>query len=164
MKKNVSLKNLEDGFEIPDEWYAGFDQETGKVVTVDDGTMRIASDAEDQGLKLEEVDTDSEIIADMLPLAWDIVIDHENKRFIELPSKWDFHEYRRMEEFIEALPVSRAKERLWRAISRKGAFRRFKDEAHRLDLIDAWYDFRQTALRRMLRDWALRHELVVVED
>ncbi len=157
------MGDLEEGFEIPEEWYAGFDRETGKVVTIDDETMRVASDAEDQGLKIEEMDTDSEIIAQMLPLAWAIVSDLKNKRFIELPSKWNFHEYRRMEEFIETLPAGRAQERLWSAISRKGAFRRFKDEAHRLDVIDAWYDFRQTAMRRLLRDWAENHGLALVE-
>lgn len=161
MKQRVSLKDLEEGFEIPDEWYAGFDRETGKVVTVDDETMRTASDAEDQGLKLEEVDTDSEIIANILPLAWAVVTDRPETRFVQLPTSWDFHEYRRMEEFIETLPEGRAQDRMWRSVGRKGAFRRFKDEAHRLDLIDAWYDFRQTALRQLLRRWAKDNDIEV---
>jgi len=97
-------------------------------------------------------------------LAWAIVTDAQNKRFIELPSKWDFHEYRRMEEFIQSLPTGDAQDRLWRAISRKGAFRRFKDEAHRLDLMEAWYAFRRAALHQMLRDWAVRHGVAIVED
>ncbi|GAB5561808.1 MAG: hypothetical protein SynsKO_34550 [Synoicihabitans sp.] len=155
---------MEYGFDSPEEWFVGFDRQTGNVVTIDDGTMQLASDAEDQGLTLEEVETDSEIIAEMLPLAWAVVTDFANARFVRLPTKWDFHEYRRMEEFIESLPEGRAQGRLWRAVGRKGAFRRFKDEAHRLDVIDDWYAFRQNALRQLLQRWAQDNAIEIADS
>jgi hypothetical protein len=164
MEQKVSLTELEHGFECPEEWYVGFDRETGKVVLIDDQTFRAADDAEDQGLELGGVDLKSGCMEEMLPLAWAVVTDHSSSRFERLPARGDFHEYRKIEAFIETLPAGRARDQLWRAISRKGAFRRFQDEAHRQGVIEHWYRFRQEALRQMLRDWAKDRELIVVED
>lgn len=163
MPQSVSLNNLEDAFETPDDWYVGFDRQTREVVVIDDETMRLADDAEDQGMALEEVKTDSEIIAEMLPMAWAVVLDRVESRFVRLPTKWDFHEYRRMEEFIESLPAGRVQDEFWRAVGRKGAFRRFKDTAHRHDVIDDWYVFRQAAVHELLKRWASDHDIEVTE-
>jgi hypothetical protein len=164
MEQRVSLTELEHGFESPEEWYVGFDRQTGKVVEIDDKTFQAADDAEDQGLEMTDVDLESDFMGEMLPLAWAVVTDRPSSRFVRLPTSWDFHEYRKMEAFIETLPAGTTQDRLRRTVARKGAFRRFKDEAHRLGVIEGWYDFRQEALRQMLREWAKDHELIVVED
>lgn len=163
MNATVSLRELENGFETPEEWMVCWDRETGKVVEIDDGTMRAADDAEEEELTDKEVEQRGDVFVEHLPLAREIVRDVKNERFVQLPSSWDFHEYRRMEEFVEALPAGEAQERLWRAISRKGAFRRFKDEADRVGVLEGWYDFRQEALRNLLRDWAEQTGITVVE-
>ena len=42
---------------------------------------------------------------------------------------------------------------LERALHGRGAFRMFKDTVHRLGLQDAWYAFRDRALREIAIDW-----------
>jgi len=48
----------------------------------------------------------------------------------------------------------RITDQLWRAIKGKGAFRHFKDTAHRLGLIDDWYRIRDVAIRQHMLGWA----------
>ena len=58
--------------------------------------------------------------------------------------------YQDMADFADGITDERAGRRLARAISGKGAFRRFKDELHQEspDLLPAWYAFWDTRARR----------------
>ncbi|HXP63496.1 MAG TPA: UPF0158 family protein [Dongiaceae bacterium] len=76
------------------------------------------------------------------------------KRFVEAPSKFDFHEYRQMERFIGTVGDAGAAEQLWRAIKGKGAFRYFKDTASRLGLLEEWFHYRAEAMKEFVIDWA----------
>ncbi len=62
--------------------------------------------------------------------------------FIELPSKFDIHEYSVMENFCYAIADEEMQERALDAIHGRGSFRRFKDLMHRADLIDDLYKYR----------------------
>lgn len=46
----------------------------------------------------------------------------------------------------------------------RGAFRRFKDAAHRLGVIDAWYAYRDNVARKLMLDWARVHGIPVDES
>ncbi len=121
MNATVTLHELENGFETPEEWTVCWDRETGKVVEIDDGTMRAADDAEAEELTDAEVETRGDVFAEHLPLAREIVRDSKGERFVQLPSSWDFHEYRHMEGFVDNMPAGQAQDRLWRAIGRFAA-------------------------------------------
>jgi hypothetical protein len=57
-----------------------------------------------------------------------------------------------MERFICTVADGQAADQLWRAIKGKGAFRYFKDTAHRLDLLKQWFQkifFISTGLNRL---------------
>jgi len=70
-----------------------------------------------------------------------------------LPTKYDLNEYQIMEEFVLSLKDRRASELLYTSIKGKGAFRRFKDTLHRLQLADEWYVYRDAELRQIAIDW-----------
>ncbi len=159
MHLKVNLLDLENGFESPDDWHVCFDRETGEVHTIDDDAMR---NAEEQDLDDTALFSPPDWMAEQLALAREVLHDAESRRFIQLPTKWDFHEYRHMEAFIESLPDSDTRYRLRRAIKGRGAFRRFKDAAIRLEVIDEWYAFRQEAIRALLCRWAEEHDLEIV--
>lgn len=164
MKVSVRLSELENGFEAPEEWTGCFDRVTGNVVVIDDGTMRAAEDAEEEALTgAAALERAWDVIPEAFPQAREIARDLKEERFLRLPTTRDFHEYRRMEEFIDSMPAGEAQERLGQAISGKGVFRRFKDEAMRIGVIDGWYKFRDETLRQFLRDWAADHNLTLDE-
>jgi hypothetical protein len=68
-------------------------------------------------------------------------------------------QYRIMERFIDDLEDERAQELLYVAIDGKGAFRRFKDTAHYLGLIEDYYRYKDAALLKEARSWCEANEL-----
>ena len=168
MKNQTTLQDLEHGFEVPEEWFACFDRETGEVHTIDDETMRAADRAEEAGHGEDEDEDDCDErqpwMQELFDLAREVVRDTESKRFVQLPTKWDFHEYRHMESFIDSLPNQDVQHKLWRAIKGRGAFRKFKLTADRLDVLEAWYAHRHGAIRELLLAWAAQHDIEIVAD
>lgn len=157
MTKPIKIDDLVDGFEtLGDENSAYADRETGRVFTVWDDMKRAAEDEGDD----EAVTNWSEAAMKQVR---EILADFRHKRYVPLPTKWDFHEYRHMERFIGTVGSPAAVEELERAIRGKGAFRHFKDTAAHHGLIDAWYKFRDEALREHLLGWAKRNNLRVDE-
>lgn len=149
MRPVVKLYDLADALEIPEEWGAWLDRQTGQVITIDTAVVAVIEEEGETG----ELPADLELWdADQLPAARAIAAGDE--RYLALPGKWDFHEYRHMEEFIRGLPDLRTAEKLWYAIKGKGAFRHFKDTAHRLGLIDDWYLYRDQAVNKFFLRWA----------
>jgi hypothetical protein len=69
--------------------------------------------------------------------------------WLPLPSAFDVHEWEIMSRFCETVESQPRREALRDAIHRRRAFRRFKDEATRLGLIEKWYEYRDDALRAL---------------
>jgi uncharacterized protein UPF0158 len=70
--------------------------------------------------------------------------------------------YRDMVDFAEGISDDTAGRRLGRAISGRGAFRRFKNELYEAypDLVPAWQSFRDARAKRRAVEWLLDHELI----
>jgi hypothetical protein len=92
------------------------------------------------------------------------VCDDNGERFINAPDRFDFHEYRHMERFIEMVEDGEAAEALWRAIKGRGAFRYFKDTADRLGLLDRWFRFRDEAMKEFVIGWAEANNVPFEDD
>jgi len=85
----------------------------------------------------------------------------EDALFIEPvpPRIW----YRDMADFVARLSDEQVAERLERAMSGRGAFRRFRDEIYRdrnEQLISAWNAFRNARTERRAVDWLLDHQQI----
>jgi hypothetical protein len=125
-----------------------FDRQTGRVVSVDRDVMSGVEEGDEEQLQgLPDWQKEEVEIARA-------VCDDNGERFISAPDKFDFHEYRHMEQFIETIEDVEAAEDLWRAIKGKGAFRRFKDAADRLGLLDRWFQYRDEAMKEFVITWA----------
>jgi hypothetical protein len=157
MRSSVKIADLTNSLEmVSPESTAWLDRATGRVWIIENRVMAIAEgDSIDEG-ELSDWHED-ELAAARALLS-------ETDRGIELPTAFDFHEYRHMERFIRTLPESSAADQLWRAIKGRGAFRHFKDTAHRLGVLDAWYAYRETAIRQLMLDWARIHNVPVDES
>jgi len=157
MRPAVKIADLTDALEmVSPESTAWLDRATGRVWVIEDRVMAVA-----EGDSIDEEEL-SDWHEDELAAARALL--SETDRGIELPTAFDFHEYRHMERFIGTLPASSYTDQLWHAINGRGAFRHFKDTAHRLGVLDAWYAYRDEALRRFMLDWARVHEIPVDES
>jgi hypothetical protein len=123
---------------------AYLDRRTGEIITISDEEFRAA----EEGDPLEDY---PEWQRDNIRIAGEFLANEDD--YFALPTKYDLNEYQIMEEFVLSLKDRRASELLYTSIKGKGAFRRFKDTLHRLQLADEWYVYRDAELRQIAIDW-----------
>lgn len=130
MEGIVKLNEIIDGMDM-----LGFERvvllhiKTGKVISIAESILRDA-----------EEDERGEDVEEELELAYDII--DNNSHYLELPSEYEIHEYRMMEGFCYTIENEKEQNALLRAITGKGAFRRFKDTIGYLGVDRDWYDYR----------------------
>ena len=156
MTPMVKLTDLIDALEMEsEEWGSWLDRHTGQIVAIETDVIH-AVEAVGEDVVAEKINagTDEELGAARAICAGD-------PRYLALPTQFDFHEYRSMEKFIGAVADAGKADQLWRAIKGKGAFRHFKDTAHRLDLIKDWYRYRDDAMNEFMLRWAEVNQVAV---
>lgn len=159
MNPPAKLSDLTMALDVPsEETSVRFDRQTGKLVWVEEHILRAIEEGDEQRLadvpdwQKEEVELARAIVND------------DGSRFIAAPDKFDFHEYRHIERFVGTVPDEQAADELWRAIKGRGAFRHFKDTAHRLGLLDEWYRFLEKAEKEFVIAWAEANNVPYVDD
>ena len=130
-------------------------KKTGEVVMVTDEEIR-ATEEEDS---LEEL---PEWQREAIKVARDVLENSEN--YVELPSKYEIHEYRMMEDFCNSIEDRRISETLWDAIKGRGAFRRFKDSIIRLGVEDRWYKFKEETFKKIAMEWCEDNNIDYVDE
>jgi len=156
MSPAVKLDDLTDALDMmPEELGAWLDRKSGRVLVVETAII----DAVDAGDGAGEPEGLEEWRKEQLPAARGIC--NGDPRYLALPDKFDFHEYRHMERFIGTVGDARVAEDLWRAIKGKGAFRNFKDTVDRLGVREDWFAYRDQALKRFMLEWAEANEVTV---
>lgn len=124
----VKLQEIIDAIEMTDQASEYFlDKETGEIVWISEVVM----DRDEIGEAYDELDEHG---------------------FYRLPTSFDIHEYSIMEDFVYSLPEPKS-DRLARAISGRGAFRRFKDGIRQLGIEEQWYEYQGNAYKRMAIEW-----------
>ena len=152
----VKLGEIVDGMGLlSDEVTSYLDIRTNKIGMISDDELYAA----EENTPLENFpDWQREIIQ----FAREIVTNGEF--FIPLPSKFDIHEYEVMEKFCLSIEDPDLSESLSGLIVGRGAFRRFKDEIHRLGMVDQWYEYREEAFKEIARKWCEEKGINFVED
>ena len=84
--------------------------------------------------------------------------------YLELPGKYEIHEYRMMEMFSSEFPDPRISEILLEKIRGAGAFRRFKATIHHHGIEKSWYAFRDAAYKEFAIDWLEGHAIPYQDD
>lgn len=113
---------------------------------------------------MEQVSVADELITDIDDTETAELIDENPGRFLRLPTQWDIHEYRIMEEFVYSLEDGDAKQSLARAIQGRGAFRRFKDALVQYGVRQRWFDYQAAAYRELAIRWCRDHDLLYTEN
>ena len=88
----------------------------------------------------------------------------EDDCWLRCPSQRDIGEYDIMADFADTVTDPRKNELLSVALEGRGAFRRFKDTLHRVDLAEEWYAFKHLAYVEIAREWCEDNELPYVDD
>jgi hypothetical protein len=166
MKKlPVEMSELLFAFEDA-SWMANryLDTETGQVVMITD---EIHSRLEELYEQAYEIDPESppelEVLlenGDLQDWQKEAVLEADQvetgygSRFIRVPNADSHAGYRDMERFIGTIGDERLKDRLWRAIEGRGAFRRFKDVLFAYpDERESWFEFKDRRLEKRVIGW-----------
>lgn len=145
MTVRVKLAEIVDGLECQsDESQSFLNKETGEVVLVNNEYLRAVEDG-------DPVDDYSDWEQEQVMIAEQII--GETGDYIDLPSKFDIHEYRIMEDFCFSLADSELGEILLSLIKGRGAFGRFKDAIYRHGIQEQWYSYRENAFKEIAIDW-----------
>ena len=124
------------------------DTETGRVFSILGSVMDDVEEGNEESIKdypewMKEEVIDAEA-----------VLSDEKRRFVEIPKISSHEAYEFMEEFVSNIKDERIRDRLFRAIQGKGAFRRFKDTISEWpDLEKRWYEYKDESIKKEVLDW-----------
>lgn len=148
MPTTVSLRSIAKELEtLPDEGHLYLNRETGELQMI----LR-----EEASLAEEETDLDKvrEWQRELVVKAREVF---ESDDWLQLPTKFDIHEWEIMDKFALSVKNENLQNQLRNTIRKTGAFRRFKATVHRYDLQDQWYAFKTAAVERITARWLDAH-------
>ncbi len=147
----VSLREVIEALEMQsDDCVSYLDPDTGEIITV---TLEERDLAEETEESLEDV---PEWQRQMLPKVRAVL---SSDRCLQLPDRFEIHEWSIMDEFAQTRDSERMREDLLDAIHGAGAFRMFRSTIRRLGIENRWYKFREEALAEIARNWLEEHKL-----
>lgn len=151
----VKLSDIIDAMDIQmDESLSYVDKETGEVLNFTHEELVAAEDDE----PLDDFpDWQRESIQKAIKIIYE-----DNAP--SLPTKWDIHEYRIMENFCYSIEDERISDSLFRAIRGRGAFRYFKDTIYRFGIQDDWYKYRYEAFKEIAIRWCEDNNIEYIDD
>ena len=150
MGTTVSITELVDAFEsVSDEMSSYVNRATGQVITVTHEDLRLAEE---------------DPVPDMPAWQRDAVTEArrilESEDWLQLPSKFDIHEWEIMDQLGRSLPTESERTAVADAIHGGGAFRNFKAITRRLGIEATWFEYKERALETIARDWLARNGLL----
>ena len=157
MKVIVSVKDIVDEMDVPSDNFSSFlNRQTGELVTLTSEDLSAAEDGNE-----EDIDEYPQWQQKMIIKAKEVIGSDD---YLPLPSKFDIHEYRIMEDFCSSVEDDEIREDLLYKIKGSGAFRRFKDAIHVHGIEDEWYRFRQDELEKIAIDWLEINQITYNRD
>jgi hypothetical protein len=149
MSTMISLREIISALEsVSDDNSSYLDPETGEIIVVTEEERALVED-----------ESGEEIPAWQRELMPKIRAALEGDRWLELPDRFDIHEWSMMERFSRSQNMERIRSELLDAIHGAGAFRKFRNTIQRLGLEQSWYQFRDEALADIARSWLEEHKL-----
>jgi hypothetical protein len=136
-----------DALELASDEMSSFvNTSTGEVRTVTHEDLQLAEDEDDPSAP----DWQRQAVEDARAVI-------NSDEWIELPSKFDIHEWEIMDRFSLSLSNDEAMSELRGSLRGRGAFRHFKATVRGLDLEDAWFAYKRRTLEAMAKSWISDH-------
>jgi hypothetical protein len=141
----IELKAIVNGMEFQtDESQVFFNKTSGEILMITDEEMQLAKSKED-------ISGYAQWMQDAVKIASTYLEEQDN--YLELPTKYEFHEYSVMEDFIVDLSNDEQRDELYQQIKARGAFSNFKRGLARFSLEDEWYEYRENAQLKLAKQW-----------
>ena len=153
MPARVKLQAILEAMEYPAEWEVYLDPETGEILTITEDDRFHLDDEE--LLPADLSDWERESVAQARRAA-------ESDKMLAFPDRFEIHEWDIMRRFALTQEEPASSE-LYQAVHGTGAFRMFRATLARLDLRDAWYDYRAAAFESIAREWLESHGIAYDE-
>ena len=149
MSNIISLRDVIAALEAAsDECTSYLDPKTGEIITITEEERALVEDNSWEDAPAWQ--------REMMPKVRAAL---ESDQFLELPDRFDIHEWSIMERFSRHQNVERIRRHLLSAIRGAGAFRAFQSAVRGLGLKESWYQFREDALAEIARSWLEEHHL-----
>ena len=141
----VSLQELVDELIVAtDEHHIFLNKITGKIITLTDEDISIVENGE----VTEELQDWQQ---DIFEQAKEVL---SSGNYLEIPGRFDIHEFSIMEKFCLEYPEERIGDELLEKIrGGSGAFRRFKDTIYRYGIEKDWFKFQNEAYKEVVISW-----------
>jgi hypothetical protein len=149
MATAVSVLEVVEALELASDEMSSFvNTSTGEVRTVTHEELQLAEDEDDPGTP----DWQREAVEDARAVI-------NSDEWVELPSKFDIHEWEIMDRFALSRSDDEAMSELRGSLRGRGAFRHFKATLRRLDLEEAWFAYKRRTLEAMAKSWISEHDM-----
>jgi hypothetical protein len=154
MAITVKLKDIIGEMETQSEFHSLYlSKTTGEIIMVTDDHFRAAEDEDDLSGYPEWEQEAIQVAGKVLG----------SDDYISLPSQFDIHEYKIMEEFCLSLDNQELRDKMFHSIKGKGAFRRFKDNIFKFNIEEDWFEYRREALKQIAIDWCEKNNIAYSE-
>ena len=142
----VSLREvINEMAEIADQHSVFLNRRTGELFTIDDQQRVLFENSQ----PIHELAQGQHVMREAM----------EAGDLLELPNKFEHHEYSIIERFCDTVSEPKHKKKLARAIRGKQAFRDFQKIVVKLGLQERWIGFRNRELEAVATTWLDRHEI-----
>ncbi len=138
---------------LTNETHAYINKLSGKIIMISDEDFEMAQE-EDVG---EISDWQNEVVEEAK-----MVLSSDD--YLEIPGKFDIHEYQIMEKFCLSYSDAAIGGVLLEKIKGLGAFRRFKDTVYRYGIEEEWFKFRENAYKEIAISWLEENGLAYIDD
>jgi hypothetical protein len=147
----IQLSSIVEGIEFQGlESHSYLDLKTGEVILIADEEIHAVE-------RDDDISEQAEWYKEAIARAKDFL---ENRdQYLELPSKYDLHEYRIMENFAYSILIEEQKEEMLNLIRGKGAFSRFKQGIERFLLKEKWYKYRDSEIVKFAEEWCQENNI-----
>jgi hypothetical protein len=153
--KPVKLQDIVDALDTQSEVnHIYLDRRTGQIVQLCEEAYSCAEqDASDDGDQPDWMQEDIRKARELLS--------DDQGNFLELPTRYDIHEYSIMEQFARDYPDKKKSARMERALQGKGAFRYFHDTVDELGVMEEWLTCRRKALAEIAVEWCEANKIML---
>jgi uncharacterized protein UPF0158 len=151
----VSLQAVIDEMDVIDDSHTVFlNKKTGELITlVDDEIYELHDEQGHDDVppwQKELIEKKREVL--------------DSEDYLELPSKFEIHEWAIMERFCFSLDDPELRNDFLSRIHGSGAFRLFKDAVHQRGIAEKWYQFREKAFEKIAIGWLDANQIAYSRD
>ena len=147
----IQLSSIVEGIEFQGlESHSYLDLRNGEVILIADEEVNAAE-------RDDDISEQAEWYKEAIARTKDFLENQD--QYLGLPSKYDLHEYRIMENFVYSISIEEQKEEMLSLIQGKGAFSRFKQGIERFLLKEKWYKYRDSEIAKFAEEWCQENDI-----